>query len=129
MKLLIRVTTVLLFLATTCNSTAHPQEANPDVVLTGQADGVPVGCSPEDITGHISEMLDAIGRSNPNVVDEYFGRKMRPLSSDTQSGNLWPILGRNSIFTFSKVTSSMNSFNSEVSSSMAGNRSAAESRR
>ena len=66
---------VLLFLATACNFTALPQEANPDVVLTGQADGAPVGCSPEDITGHINEMLDAISRSDPNVVDEYFGRK------------------------------------------------------
>lgn len=46
-----------------------------NVVLTGQADGAPAGCSPNEIARRFEAMFRAINRGEPNVVDEFFGRK------------------------------------------------------
>lgn len=52
-----------------------PSENPQDVVVIGEADGAPIGCSPDDITARIAKMFDAINRGDPTVVDEFFGRK------------------------------------------------------
>ena len=44
-------------------------------VVTGQADGAPQGCSPHEIAQRADSMFDAITRGDPNVIDEYFGKK------------------------------------------------------
>jgi hypothetical protein len=42
--------------------------------VTGNADGAPTGCSPDEIARRIFEAFEAINQADPDVVDEYFGR-------------------------------------------------------
>lgn len=65
---------ILLIVATSGCGTATTLK-NEQYVVTGHADGAPIGCSPQDITHRLAEMFDAINRGDPNLVDEYFGRK------------------------------------------------------
>jgi hypothetical protein len=42
------------------------------VQVSGQADGAPPGCSPQDVANRLIELFDAIGRGDPNVVPDFF---------------------------------------------------------
>lgn len=55
----------------------HPPTLQPvtDYVVTGAAEGAPAGCSAQDIAQRLAEMLEAINRGDPQVIDEFFGRK------------------------------------------------------
>jgi hypothetical protein len=71
-QVVITLLVLLMVLSSSCRAATPP---NANYVVTGNADGAPTGCSPQDIARRIVEMFDAINRSDPNVVDEYFGRK------------------------------------------------------
>lgn len=46
-----------------------------EYTVTGQADGAPEACRPDDIADRAAAMFDAISRGDLNVVDEYFGKR------------------------------------------------------
>jgi hypothetical protein len=63
--------TVFISSCSTATVSTHEQ-----YLVTGNADGAPIGCSPQDVASRIVEMLDALNRGDTNkLVDEYFGRK------------------------------------------------------
>jgi hypothetical protein len=64
---------ILIVLTSGCKRAGTPASEN--YVVTGNADGAPAGCSPQDIANRLVEMFNAINQSDPYVVDEYFGRK------------------------------------------------------
>ncbi len=45
------------------------------VIVTGQADGAPIGCSPQEVAQRLADLFDAINRGDPNVAPEFFGRQ------------------------------------------------------
>jgi hypothetical protein len=72
----VAITMVLLLTVFMSSCSAAATSTNEHYLVTGNADGAPIGCSPQDIASRIVEMLDVINRGNTNfLVDEYFGRK------------------------------------------------------
>lgn len=66
---------LLIFLtvfASGCNNKITPTKVSYSV--TGNADGAPIDCSPDQIASRISEAFNGINRADPDVVDKYFGR-------------------------------------------------------
>ena len=72
-QVVITLLVLLIVFTSSCSKATTPTHEN--YVVTGNADGAPTGCSPQDIARRIVEMFDAINRGEPNLVDEYFGRK------------------------------------------------------
>lgn len=69
------VMSLLIFLTifiNSCNNEITPTKVSYSV--TGNADGAPIDCSPDQIASRISEAFNAINRADPDVVDKYFGR-------------------------------------------------------
>ena len=75
MKKRIVITLLLLLIVSTSGCSKAGMSTNKNYVITGNADGAPIGCGPQDIADRTVEMFNAINRGDPNVVDEYFGRR------------------------------------------------------
>ena len=75
MKKRIVITLVILLIVFTGGCSKAGASANENYAVTGNADGAPVGCGLQDIADRTVEMFNAINRGDPNLVDEYFGRR------------------------------------------------------
>jgi hypothetical protein len=71
-QIVIPLLIVLSVFTNSCRNEIMPTKVSYSV--TGNADGAPIGCSPDEIASRISKAFDAINRADPNVVDKYFGR-------------------------------------------------------
>ena len=70
---IILVTLLTVFISSCGMATISTDE---EYLVTGNADGAPNGCGPQEIAGRMVEMLDAINRGDTKLlVDEYFGRE------------------------------------------------------
>ena len=74
MKKRIEITLLVLLIVFMSGCSKAGASVTENYAVTGEADGAPVGCSPQDIADRIVEMFNAINLGDPNLVDEYFGR-------------------------------------------------------
>ena len=71
----IEITLLILLIVFTSGCSKAGASVNENYAVTGDANGAPVGCGPQDIADRMVEMFNTINRGDPNLVDEYFGRR------------------------------------------------------
>jgi len=75
MKKRISIPLLVFLIVFTSGCRQAGESANENYAVSGNADGAPLGCGMQDIADRMVEMFNAINRGDPDLVDEYFGRR------------------------------------------------------